>query len=151
MKNPLKLLFCQKSGYFNENPPIGTQNLTHKIQIRIDFFQKNLKIRARFARTEITFAVFVAARNFGYQGIQSLTNKVFLNFFVLFVYTVFPFFHEFEEIPLNPAYNSLHDDIPRNGTLQGINFFDSEEFLGSLHKSRITLRNSSNDKILFFL
>ena len=31
--------------------------------------------------------------------------------------------------------------------------FDSEEFLGSLHKSRITLQNSSNDKILllFFL
>ena len=82
-----------------------------------------------------------------------LQIKYFLIFFVLFVYTVFPFFHEFEEIPLNPAYNSLHDDIPRNGTLQGINFFDSEEFLGSLHKSHITWKNSSNNEniILFSL
>ena len=66
MKNPLKLLFCQKSGYFHENPPIGTQNLTHKIQIRTNFLQKNIKIRARFARTGMFFAVFGAARTVGY-------------------------------------------------------------------------------------
>ena len=54
MKNPPKSLFCQKSGYFHENPPIETQNLTHKIPMKINFFLKNLKIRARFARTGIT-------------------------------------------------------------------------------------------------
>ena len=66
MKNPLKWLFCQKSGYFHENPPIGTQNLTHKIQMKMNFFPKIIKIRVRFARTGLIFAVFGAARTVGY-------------------------------------------------------------------------------------
>ena len=65
MKNPLKLLFCQKSGYFHENPPIGTQNLTHKIQMKINFFP-----------TGLIFDVFGAARTVGYWYIHSLTHKV---------------------------------------------------------------------------
>ena len=61
MKNPLKLLFCQKSGYFHENPPIGTQNLTHKIQIRINFFQKILKF-GRASRAQEWFSLFSGRR-----------------------------------------------------------------------------------------
>ena len=51
--------------------------------MKINVFPKNLKIRARFARTGIIFAVFGAARFVGYWYIHSLTHKVLWNVFVM--------------------------------------------------------------------